>query len=147
MSIDKITINGNSYIRQELNKPECKQCDILKDQHKELRAICTFCVRVNPENTIYKKTNKNEKTFVQLLRDLGKWKPEKKSTTSEEECLMLKQHFGMDSMDKLELRNLRDACVNFYHAKLVENNEDFDALQAMMSITAVIDIQTTLLNL
>ena len=141
MSIDNITIDKNTYRRIELNGPDCNQCDIKINEKNDLLKFCKLCVKFNPYNSIYKRVPERKKTYFQLLRELGDWKPENKHVTSESECEMIRLHFDLGSMNDLELRNLRDFTVSFYHAKMEQNKENFDALHAMMSITAVIDLQ------
>ena len=72
--------------------------------------------------------------------------PNKRGKTSEEEIGMLTRHFGLDKMSVLELQNLRDMVVMVYSSWIERSAETerqdlvYKQSQAMMSITAVIDM-------
>lgn len=80
-----------------------------------------------------------EKTYFQLLREMKQWKPENKNFTTKEEIDMIINHFQMEKMRTIDLRNLRDMTVAYYTGVMANDNTNDYALLAMMSITAVID--------
>lgn len=80
-----------------------------------------------------------QKTYFQLLRELGDWRPADKHITSKEEIEMLEKHFFLKLRTILDLKNLRDSTVSYYSALLEDDSRRENALLAMMSITSVID--------
>lgn len=86
------------------------------------------------------------RTNFQMVRDLYWYEPENSGTTSMSEIKMLREHFGLDEMTKLELQNLRDMVVIMYsnwtrEARSKNDWDEFDSKQdAMQSIVAVIDL-------
>lgn len=83
--------------------------------------------------------NPEEKTFFQLLRELGEWKPENESVTTEAEAAFIERHFGLHKKNLMDLKNLRDMTVCYYTAIMEHEKSNSYALLTMMSITAVID--------
>lgn len=73
------------------------------------------------------------RTFYQMITSL-EYEPRDRSFTSEEEIKMLDKHFGLAEMSLLDLQNLRDMFVLLYSL-----NRDRFSINAMMSVTAVID--------
>lgn len=70
-----------------------------------------------------------------MVVDFKEYMPARRGFTSNEEMQRIAEHFHLTEMTALELQNLRDFVVLFY------SQEDMlDKFQAMMSITAVIDI-------
>lgn len=79
-------------------------------------------------------------------RFLNEYKPENRMFTSTEETYAIKSVFCLSRMNSKELMNLRNTIVWFYSEKLNETRfsdpEEHDKfMQAMQSITAVIDYQ------
>lgn len=75
------------------------------------------------------------RTNFQMVVDFKEYMPARRGFTSNEEMQRIAEHFHLTEMTALELQNLRDFVVLFY------SQEDMlDKFQAMMSITAVIDI-------
>ena len=83
------------------------------------------------------------KTNFQMIREIKDYAPKSSMFTSKEEIEMLNQHFGLDKMSLLELRNLRDMVVLVYDKWLDDAMDEFPEqrklMSAMQSITAVID--------
>lgn len=81
-----------------------------------------------------------------MVRDLYWYEPENSGTTSKSEIKMLREHFCLSEMTKLELQNLRDMVVIMYsnwtrEARSKNDWDEFDSKQdAMQSIVAVIDL-------
>ena len=75
-----------------------------------------------------------EKTYYQMIKELKGYEPKDSHFTSFEEVERLNKHFGLDTMNALELRNLRDMFMLVYIG-----NRDMFTSCAMMSVTAVID--------
>jgi hypothetical protein len=86
------------------------------------------------------------KTNFQMILENQDYAPQRRGRTSEEEIEMLTKHFGLDKMSVLELQNLRDMVVIVYDRWIDKSAEDGrrdlvdKQSQAMMSITAVIDM-------
>ena len=86
------------------------------------------------------------KTYYQLLSEIKDYRPADRHFTSADEIAMLAGHFGLDDMSLFDLQNLRDMAVFFFGEiadSLRENGnkeESYRALDAMMSVTAVIDM-------
>lgn len=76
------------------------------------------------------------RTNFQMVREFSDYMPAKRGFTSNEEMQRIAEHFGLAEMNGLELQNLRDFVVLFY----TSNDNLFDKREAMLSITAVIDI-------
>ena len=74
-------------------------------------------------------------TYACLLSELTGWAPEDRFVTSRKEIQKLSDHFKMEQMSIMDLRNLRDMTVLFY------SREEKVRMQPMMSLTAVIDMQ------
>ena len=83
--------------------------------------------------------NPEGKTFFELLRELGEWKPENEFVTTEAEAAFIERHFGLDKRKVMDLKNLRDMTVCYYMTIMEYKKSDSFAHLAMMSITAVID--------
>ena len=73
------------------------------------------------------------KTHYEMISSL-QYEPKSRSFTSEDEIKMLDKHFGLSGMSLLDLQNLRDMFVLVYF-----QNRDKFSMNAMMSVTAVID--------
>lgn len=83
--------------------------------------------------------NPEGKTFFELLRELGEWKPENESVTTEAEAAFIERHFGLHKRNVMDLKNLRDMTVCYYTTIMEHEKSNSYALLTMMSITAVID--------
>ena len=75
------------------------------------------------------------RTNFQMVRDFSDYMPVDRGITSRSEIMKITEHFGLDNMSKLELQNLRDFVVLWYRDDSMR-----DKFEAMLSITAVIDI-------
>lgn len=142
MIIEKITINGIDYmaVQNDENKGfKCEACEIQAGPVPGLASLCTACIHLNGKCYCFKKAKPQDKTYFQLLRELNGWKPKDKIITSEKEVMMIAEHFGLESMSVIELRNLRDMTVSYHTALLSDNKKKETAMLAMMSITTVID--------
>ena len=81
------------------------------------------------------------KTNFQMLRELnGEYTPKERGVVTMTEIYQINKALCLDSMDELQLRNLRDMAVMFYHS---DDNEDIkvvmEKMDKMSAITAVID--------
>lgn len=75
------------------------------------------------------------RTNFQMVREFADYMPADRHITSRAEIMKITEHFGLDAMTKLELQNLRDFVVLYYRS-----DDMRDKFEAMLSITAVIDI-------
>jgi hypothetical protein len=86
------------------------------------------------------------KTNYQMILEVKDYCPQDDMFTSNEEIEMLDKHFNLNGMSHLELHNLRDMVVMFWGSRMREerktngaSDEFFNLMNAMQSITAVID--------
>ena len=70
-----------------------------------------------------------------MVREFADYMPADSGITSRAEIMQITEHFELDTMNKLELQNLRDFVVLYYKSDFMR-----DKFEAMLSITAVIDI-------
>lgn len=70
-----------------------------------------------------------------MVREFADYMPAESGITSRAEIMKITEHFTLDTMTKLELQNLRDLVVLYYKSENMR-----DKFEAMLSITAVIDI-------
>ena len=75
------------------------------------------------------------RTNFQMVREFSDYMPAENGITSRSEIMKITEHFELDKMNKLELQNLRDFVVLYYRGEAMR-----DKFDAMLSITAVIDI-------
>lgn len=75
------------------------------------------------------------RTNFQMVREFADYMPAESGITSRAEIMKITEHFTLDTMTKLELQNLRDFVVLYYKSENMR-----DKFEAMLSITAVIDI-------
>ena len=86
------------------------------------------------------------RTNFQMIMELKNYSPKEDGVTSWSEIKMIRNHFNLCDMSRLELQNLRDMVVLLYgnwtrEAREKSNWSEFDAKHnAMCSITAVIDM-------
>ena len=78
------------------------------------------------------------KTYAQRLLELEKnYKPASTFFTSKLEAEQVEKTLGLNELNDFELQNMRDMTVMFFGSRADDN--DMDAWNKMMSITAVID--------
>lgn len=75
------------------------------------------------------------RTNFQMVCEFSDYMPAESGITSRSEIMKITEHFELDKMNKLELQNLRDFVVLYYRGETMR-----DKFEAMLSITAVIDI-------
>lgn len=80
-------------------------------------------------------------TNFQMLRELNKeYTPKQRGMVTMSEIYQINKALCLDEMDELQLRNLRDFTVMFYHSN---DDEDINAvmikMDKMSAITSVID--------
>ena len=82
----KIEIEGVEYLLKMTEGTPCVKCALaMKCDELNLEKICR-------KNHCFKQ--RESRTFFQMLRELGEWKPQNSHTTSREEQDMLKKHFS-----------------------------------------------------
>lgn len=78
------------------------------------------------------------KTNFQMLRELNKeYTPKRRGIVTMTEIYQINKALCLDEMDELQLRNLRDFTVMFYHT--CDDVFDFEKMDKMSAITSVID--------